>query len=95
MTITEPEELSGLSQFTSLHYVKLRGLLGKCQDWEWVKNNESLEDVDVSLRHTDSETFEEEMHVHGEIATLHGMSENGLMKFLHNLPDGMCKKVRV
>ena len=99
LTITNPAAFNGLPHHTTLRFIKLTGLPQYCQDWQWLKLNENMEDIEVlfTISKTQSSSDgkgEESIHVKGEMAEIYGMTMNGAMKILDNLPCKVGTKVK-
>ena len=47
--VTNPEEISELPHFTSIRRLTFTGYLTKCGDWQWMRDVEHLEELDLKI----------------------------------------------
>ena len=51
-TITNPKNVVELPHFTSLHRLKISGLSSTCDDWQWLKNIQNLQVLELHIGDT-------------------------------------------
>ena len=100
LIITNPAAFNGLPHHTTLRFLKLTGLPQYCQDWQWLKLNENMEDIEVLFRISKTQSssdgkMQESIYVKGEKAGVDGMTVDGAMKILENLPRKVRTKVNM
>ena len=47
--VTNPEEISELPHFTSIRCLTFSGYLTICDDWQWMRDVEHLEELDLKI----------------------------------------------
>ena len=92
LTITKPAAFNGLPHHTTLRYLKLTDLPQYCPDWTWLKLNAELDELEVFFSAT-TEHSEERLVAANERIKVKGMTADGTMKIMENLPHRMCLKV--
>ena len=100
LTITNPAAFNGLPHHTTLHELKLTGLPQYCPDWRWLTLNEDLDVIDLSFKINvtnevslpDRKRYEN-VHVSGETTKVEGMTADGTMVIMENLPHAIRLKV--
>ena len=100
LTITNPAAFNGLPHHTALRELKLTGLPQYSPDWRWLTLYEDLDVIDLSFKTNatsevslpDVET-EEHIYVSGETARVEGMTADGTMVIMENLPHAVRIKV--
>ena len=47
--VTNPEDISELPHFTSIRRLTFSGCLTNCDDWQWMRDVEHLEELDLKI----------------------------------------------
>ena len=95
VTITDPTIVTSLPLLANIQCLKFLGLPRECGDWAWLRSSQSLQDLEVSFRGTESSEEAERIHVQGSKATFSHTVTQVTIDVLDNLPPHMQNMVTI